>query len=68
MPILGTTPEMIDSAEDRHKFSALVDQIGLEQVRTTVTHAISLSMLVVSSWVEDNGHKAMRFNLTMFQY
>lgn len=32
MPILGTTPENIDAAEDRHKFSALVDEIGLEQV------------------------------------
>jgi len=29
--ILGTLPEMIDRAEDRHKFSALVDEIGLEQ-------------------------------------
>ena len=32
IPILGTYPEMIDCAEDRHKFSALVDKIGLEQV------------------------------------
>jgi carbamoyl-phosphate synthase large subunit len=31
-PILGTAPSMIDRAEDRHKFSAMVDEIGLEQV------------------------------------
>jgi carbamoyl-phosphate synthase large subunit len=31
-PILGTAPAMIDRAEDRHKFSAMVDEIGLEQV------------------------------------
>eukprot|EP00611_Tribonema_gayanum_P008561 TRINITY_DN1813_c0_g3_i4.p1 TRINITY_DN1813_c0_g3~~TRINITY_DN1813_c0_g3_i4.p1 ORF type:complete len:553 (+),score=213.70 TRINITY_DN1813_c0_g3_i4:368-2026(+) len=31
MPILGTAPENIDNAEDRHKFSALVDAVGLEQ-------------------------------------
>ncbi|CAM9847338.1 unnamed protein product, partial [Hapterophycus canaliculatus] len=29
--ILGTTPEMIDGAEDRNKFSAMIDEIGLQQ-------------------------------------
>ena len=31
VPILGTTPKDIDIAEDRHKFSALLDMIGVDQ-------------------------------------
>jgi carbamoyl-phosphate synthase large subunit len=33
VPILGTRPESIDSAEDRNKFSALCDQVGVDQPR-----------------------------------
>ena len=29
--VLGTDPEMIDSAEDRHKFSAILDREGIDQ-------------------------------------
>lgn len=29
--VLGTDPLMIDSAEDRHKFSAILDSIGVDQ-------------------------------------
>jgi len=29
--ILGTSPESIDTAEDRHKFSELLDMLGIEQ-------------------------------------
>jgi carbamoyl-phosphate synthase large subunit len=29
--VLGTDPENIDSAEDRHKFSAILDKIGVDQ-------------------------------------
>lgn len=31
--ILGTAPEQIDRAEDRQKFSALLDELGIEQPR-----------------------------------
>jgi carbamoyl-phosphate synthase large subunit len=31
--ILGTSPENIDRSEDRNKFSALLDQLGIEQPR-----------------------------------
>jgi len=31
VPILGTSPEMIDVAEDRDKFSRLMDSIGVDQ-------------------------------------
>ncbi len=31
VPILGTSATSIDAAEDRHKFSALLDQLGIEQ-------------------------------------
>ncbi|GME92300.1 unnamed protein product [[Candida] boidinii] len=29
--ILGTSPEMIDSAENRYKFSRMLDKIGVDQ-------------------------------------
>jgi carbamoyl-phosphate synthase large subunit len=29
--VLGTDPEKIDTAEDRHKFSAVLDSIGVDQ-------------------------------------
>jgi carbamoyl-phosphate synthase large subunit len=31
MKVLGTSPEMIDRAEDRHKFSSLLDTLGIDQ-------------------------------------
>lgn len=33
IPILGTSPDSIDKAEDRHKFSSLLDSIGVDQPR-----------------------------------
>jgi carbamoyl-phosphate synthase large subunit len=33
--VLGTDPEMIDTAEDRHKFSAVLDRIGVDQPEWT---------------------------------
>ena len=29
--VLGTSPESIDRAEDRHKFSRLLDELGIDQ-------------------------------------
>jgi carbamoyl-phosphate synthase large subunit len=31
MRVLGTAPEHIDEAEDRHKFSSLLDRLGIDQ-------------------------------------
>lgn len=33
IPILGTQAEKIDNAEDRHKFSAMLDRLGVDQPR-----------------------------------
>ncbi|WP_304466679.1 carbamoyl-phosphate synthase (glutamine-hydrolyzing) large subunit, partial [uncultured Muribaculum sp.] len=33
VPILGTSATSIDNAEDRHKFSAMLDRIGVDQPR-----------------------------------
>ncbi len=33
VPILGTSPQSIDRAENRHKFSAMLDQLGIDQPR-----------------------------------
>ncbi len=33
VPIMGTPPESIDRAEDRHKFSSMCDMLGVDQPR-----------------------------------
>ncbi len=33
VPVLGTSPISIDNAENRHKFSSLCDQLGIDQPR-----------------------------------
>ncbi|CAG0925778.1 unnamed protein product, partial [Notodromas monacha] len=33
VPILGTSPESIDMAENRHKFSSIMDELGIDQPR-----------------------------------
>jgi carbamoyl-phosphate synthase large subunit len=39
IPILGTTPDAIDLAEDRERFSALVTQLGLKQPANAIAHS-----------------------------
>lgn len=39
--IVGTSPEMIDSAEDRNKFSKLIDKLGLKQPKWAEVHDIT---------------------------
>ena len=33
VPILGTSAKNIDNAEDRHKFSSMLDRLGIDQPR-----------------------------------
>ncbi|MBL8609327.1 MAG: carbamoyl-phosphate synthase (glutamine-hydrolyzing) large subunit, partial [Myxococcales bacterium] len=40
LPIVGTSPESIDRAEDRRKFSALCDEIGVDQPKWAEATAI----------------------------
>jgi carbamoyl-phosphate synthase large subunit len=39
IPILGTTPDMIDLAEDRERFAALVQSLGLKQPHNGIAHS-----------------------------
>ncbi|WP_121631182.1 carbamoyl-phosphate synthase large subunit [Tropicibacter alexandrii] len=47
IPILGTTPDAIDLAEDRERFQALVNQLGLKQpkngIASTDTQALEIA-------------------------
>ena len=36
IPILGTSPDAIDLAEDRERFQALVNQLGLKQPKNGI--------------------------------
>ena len=56
IPILGTPPERIDNAEDRYKFSKLLDEIGVSQPEwkelTTIDEAKSFCQQrrVIPAW------------------
>ncbi|SFD51710.1 carbamoyl-phosphate synthase large subunit [Sulfitobacter brevis] len=39
IPILGTTPDMIDLAEDRERFQQLVQRLGLKQPNNGIAHS-----------------------------
>jgi carbamoyl-phosphate synthase large subunit len=39
IPILGTTPDAIDLAEDRERFQQLVQSLGLKQPRNGIAHS-----------------------------
>ena len=39
VPILGTAPDAIDLAEDRERFKALLDQLGLKQPPNAIVHS-----------------------------
>lgn len=39
--VLGTDPDMIDSAEDRHKFSSILDSIGVDQPEWTEVTSVN---------------------------
>ncbi len=41
VPILGTSPLSIDRAENRHKFSAMLDELGIDQPRWTEASSIA---------------------------
>ena len=41
VPILGTSPDSIDLAEDRERFSALLDKVGLKQAPSGIARSIA---------------------------
>ena len=59
--VLGTLPENIDSAEDRHKFSRLLDRLGIQQPQwkelattdeaKTFAHSVGYPVIVRPSYV-----------------
>ena len=51
VPILGTPPESIDRAEDRHKFSSMCDMLGVDQPRWREL----LSFEEIDRFIEDIG-------------
>ena len=51
IPILGTQAEDIDNAEDRHKFSAMLDRLGIDQPRWRELTSLS----DIDSFIEEVG-------------
>ncbi len=41
VPILGTSPDALDLAEDRNRFKALLDELGLKQPDNSIAHTVS---------------------------
>ncbi|MEC7257580.1 MAG: carbamoyl-phosphate synthase large subunit, partial [Pseudomonadota bacterium] len=48
IPILGTTPDAIDLAEDRERFQDLVNRLGLKQPRNGIAHSDAEAMAIAS--------------------
>jgi len=47
IPILGTSPDMIDLAEDRDRFKRLLDKLDLKQPQNGIAYSIEQSRLVL---------------------
>ena len=46
VPILGTSPDAIDLAEDRDQFKRLLDRLGLKQPRNGIAYSVEQARLV----------------------
>lgn len=46
IPILGTSPDMIDLAEDRDRFKRLLDKLGLKQPNNGIAYSVEQARLV----------------------
>ncbi|GGK19514.1 carbamoyl-phosphate synthase large subunit [Salinarimonas ramus] len=46
VPILGTSPDMIDLAEDRDRFKRLLDKLGLKQPKNGIAYSVEQARLV----------------------
>ena len=44
VPILGTSPDAIDLAEDRDRFKALIDRLGLRQPKNGVAYSLEQAL------------------------
>lgn len=55
VPILGTTAKSIDNAEDRHKFSSMLDKLGIDQPRWREL----TSMSDINEFVEEVGYPVL---------
>src|SRR5207249_4110442 len=49
VPILGTSPDAIDRAEDRKRFNALIAELGLKQAAGTTVRSLSVAQAVASA-------------------
>ncbi len=48
VPILGTSPDMIDLAEDRDRFQKLLHKLGLKQPQNGIAYSVEQSRLIVA--------------------
>jgi carbamoyl-phosphate synthase large subunit len=48
IPILGTSPDMIDLAEDRDRFKRLLDKLGLKQARNGIAYSVEQARLIAT--------------------
>ncbi|MEM9638330.1 MAG: carbamoyl-phosphate synthase large subunit, partial [Pseudomonadota bacterium] len=48
IPILGTTPDAIDLAEDRERFQQLVQKLGLKQPKNGIAHSDAEALEIAS--------------------
>src|SRR5213083_1756178 len=49
VPILGTSPDAIDRAEDRQRFNALITELGLHQAAGATARSLAEAQVIASS-------------------
>ena len=66
---MGTSPEMIDNAENRFKFSRLLDTIGVQQPRWKELTDIEVPSLyltiAVTVWLS---HRMLKSSVTLWAF
>jgi carbamoyl-phosphate synthase large subunit len=55
VPVLGTSPVSIDKAENRHKFSSMLDKLGIDQPRWKEVTSIN----EIEKFIEDIGYPVL---------
>lgn len=73
--VLGTDPQQIDTAEDRHKFSSVLDKIGVDQPEWTEATSLDAAKdfankvgLVVSFLAYLTFISSKHFTVTLFLF
>ncbi|MGE5148400.1 MAG: carbamoyl-phosphate synthase large subunit, partial [Candidatus Eiseniibacteriota bacterium] len=59
IPILGTSPDAIDLAEDRERFQRLITKLGLRQPESGIAHSVEEAITVSATVSANSAHPVL---------